>query len=431
MPTIFSTSADRCAMSCLEVTSCASIASLNCAPMDLTGLSAFIALCMTTDMSFHLIAVSDSSVSPTRFVPLNITLPFTISAGGDSSCATANSNVDLPHPDSPTTATNSPGSSEKLTLSTASTVPPSSRYSTDKSATSRMALLSGRMLACASTTSGPRLARLLATVPPVGALALERPQRRVADFVKRVVKQRERGAEKDDAQARCEDPQCLAGLVGLVVLRRLQHRAPAHLVGVAQPDELQAAGEQHRVQRVAQEAGDEQRRHRRNDLDDDDVEPPLAAHPRGLEEVAFAQRQRLTAQLPGGVGPAGQRQHRDHHARARAIEVPGDHDQQREQRYHQQDVRDEVEHAVPGAAEVGGGHADQHRDRCRCQADGEGDLQHGPGAPDHLGEQVLAEAVRAKQVMPGRPEADLVLTGDVRVAGRDHASEGGDQYEED
>src|SRR5215469_14727086 len=195
MPTIFSTSADRCAMSCLEVTSCASIASLNCAPMDLTGLSAFIALCMTTDMSFHLIAVSDSSVSPTRFVPLNSTLPLTISAGGDSSCATANSSVDLPQPDSPTTATNSPGASEKLTLSTASTLPPSRRYSTDRSRTSSMVPAGNWGAAPTSATSGPRLARLSGTDPPAyfklrppegrppQLLALERPQRGVADFV--------------------------------------------------------------------------------------------------------------------------------------------------------------------------------------------------------------------------------------------------------
>ena len=49
---------------------CARIASLNWAPMVLTGFSAFIALCMTTDMSRQRIVDSCPSVSPTRFVPV-------------------------------------------------------------------------------------------------------------------------------------------------------------------------------------------------------------------------------------------------------------------------------------------------------------------------------------------------------------------------
>ena len=35
-------------------------------------------------------------------LPANVTLPPVISAGGESSCAMANSSVDLPQPDSPT-----------------------------------------------------------------------------------------------------------------------------------------------------------------------------------------------------------------------------------------------------------------------------------------------------------------------------------------
>ena len=68
MPTMRRTSADRSAISLVAtVLPCARIASLNCAPIDLTGLSAFIALCMTTDMSRQRIADSWPSVSPTRF----------------------------------------------------------------------------------------------------------------------------------------------------------------------------------------------------------------------------------------------------------------------------------------------------------------------------------------------------------------------------
>src|SRR5579859_2816057 len=400
-----STSADRCAISWLEVIPCARIASLNCAPIDLTGLSAFIALCMTTDRFFHLIAIRSASVSRTMLRPLKITLPPMISAGGDNSCAIANSKVDLPQPDSPTTATNSPGSSAKLTCSTATTGPLSSRYSTERSFTSRMAP------GCAGTSTASRdSAARLDTGPPqperAGAGPLhppgtgqpQRAQLRVADLVERVIEQRESGTQGHDAQARRDDPQCLPGLERLGVLGRVQHRPPADLGGVTEAEELQADREQHGTKRVAQETGHDQRRHGRDDLDDNDVERPLAPYPGRLEEVPVAQRQRLRAQLPGGIRPAGEGQHRDHDQRAGAVQVTRDDDEQREQRDDQQHVGDDVQHSVPEAAQVGGSDSDQHRDAGRGDAYAECDKQHGPGAVDDLREHVLAEAGRAEQV---------------------------------
>jgi len=127
MPTMRSTSADRAAISAAERVPCARIASLNWAPMVLTGFSAFIALCMTTDMSRQRIAASWPSVRPTRFVPPNMTLPDTTEAGGASSWATANSSVDFPQPDSPTMPRNSPLLTLNDTSSTARTSPRSRR----------------------------------------------------------------------------------------------------------------------------------------------------------------------------------------------------------------------------------------------------------------------------------------------------------------
>ena len=85
MPTILSTSADRSAISPFEATPCARMASVNWAPIDLTGFSAFMALCMTTDRSRHLTVDSSLSVSPTMLRPLKITLPLVTSAGGTNS----------------------------------------------------------------------------------------------------------------------------------------------------------------------------------------------------------------------------------------------------------------------------------------------------------------------------------------------------------
>ena len=94
-----------------------------------TGFSAFMALCMTTEKSRQRSTFSCFSVIVTRFRPRNSTLPWVIRAGGLSSRASANSRVDLPQPDSPTTPTNSPSPTVKLTSSTA-TAGRSAAYST-------------------------------------------------------------------------------------------------------------------------------------------------------------------------------------------------------------------------------------------------------------------------------------------------------------
>ena len=52
------------------------------------------------------------------------------------------------------------------------------------------------------------------------------------------------------------------------------------------------------------------------DLEDDDVRAPLAAHPRRLEEVAVAQRERLRPQLAGAVRPAERAEHDDEREQA-------------------------------------------------------------------------------------------------------------------
>src|SRR6266487_2848795 len=68
-----------------------------------------------------------------------------------------------------------------------------------------------------AATAGSGSAALPGKVPPLRHS--QGPKCRVADFVERVVKQGERGAKPDDAQARSDDPQRLPGLERHVVLR--------------------------------------------------------------------------------------------------------------------------------------------------------------------------------------------------------------------
>src|SRR5215472_15890251 len=221
----------------------------------------------------------------------------------------ANSRVDLPQPDSPTMPMNSPRARSKLTSSTARTVPRSRRYSTDRSRTSSTfpEILPGplpRKPSPGALDTGPPAwtwGGCCASPGLPSPYAPGRPEGRVTDLVEGVVEQRERRPEQDDAQAGDNDPQWQAGLEGLVVLGPVEHRAPARHVRVAEPDELKAGGEQHRVERVGQEGGHEQRRHRRDDLHADDVQRALTADLRRVEEVPVTQRQRLGAQLPRRV----------------------------------------------------------------------------------------------------------------------------------
>src|SRR5215469_1660092 len=263
MPTILSTSTERRWISSLDVTPWARMASLNWAPTDLTGLSAFMALCMTTDMSFQRTAARSCSVSWTRLRPLNVTLPPLISAGGLSNWAMPNSRVDFPQPDSPTIARNSPGATSKLTLSTAPTMPLSRTYSTERSRTSRTG-------PCRSGLTRPywssASACAMAGKPPLGAglgglAGLSRSQRaqgRVADLVEGVVDEGERGAHQGDARPGHNCPLVEPAAERVVLLRPVQRGAPAHVVGIAKADELQAGACQDCVEGVVQEAGQQQ-----------------------------------------------------------------------------------------------------------------------------------------------------------------------------
>src|SRR4051812_35372046 len=292
MPTSRSTSAERSWISSRDFVPCATIVSRNCAPMLVTGFSAFIALCMTTERSFQRTAASCLSVIVTRLWPANCTEPAVISAGGLSSRAMANSMVDFPHADSPTTPRNSPGPTSRSTSSTARTAPADVAYSTVRPRTSRMLALG--------------------TGPP------HRAQGRVADLVEGVVDERERYAEQGDAQPGRDRPQWHAGLQRLLVLRPVEHRAPAGRVRVAEAEELESGRGQDGVERRAEEVRDDQRRHGGQHLDDDDVAAPLAPHPGRFQEFAVAEGQRLGPHLIGTVRPPGDHQD-DQHDQQRAL----------------------------------------------------------------------------------------------------------------
>ena len=125
METRRSTSADRSAISSLDIDEWALPTSRSCWPTVITGLRAFMALCMTTEKSRHRMWRSCLSLIWAISLPRNETLPDVIPAGGLSRLAMAKISVDLPQPDSPTTERNSPFARSRSTLSTATTGPES------------------------------------------------------------------------------------------------------------------------------------------------------------------------------------------------------------------------------------------------------------------------------------------------------------------
>src|SRR2546423_6087950 len=226
-----------------------------------TGFRAFIALCIPPEKPRQRNAFRLLAVSATRFSPLNHTSPAVTEAGGFSNCAMPNSIVDLPQPDSPTTPRNSPLASFRSTSATADTDPEDVAYSTRSPLTSSRApgsIGSGiRSLTSHSAADGGRprpepFRELLGTLPP------HRPQSRVADLVEGVVHQGERDAQRRDAERRGDGPPPGAVLQSGLRVGPVEHRPPAVRVRVAEPQELQAGGVQHREQRGAQEVGDDQ-----------------------------------------------------------------------------------------------------------------------------------------------------------------------------
>ncbi len=103
---------------------CSTSVSAICRPIVSTGLSEVIGSWKIIEIWLPRIARISASVSSSRFLPSNIRRPETILPGGEAISRRIESAVTLlPQPDSPTTASVSPGWTRKETPSTARTTP--------------------------------------------------------------------------------------------------------------------------------------------------------------------------------------------------------------------------------------------------------------------------------------------------------------------
>ena len=110
--------------------------SLICVPTRNTGFSAVMGSWKIIAISLPRMRANSSSGRPARSRPPNSMLPLTTLPGGDGIRPSNASPVTvLPHPDSPTRPSVSPGARSKLTRSTARTTPCSVANSTARSRT--------------------------------------------------------------------------------------------------------------------------------------------------------------------------------------------------------------------------------------------------------------------------------------------------------
>src|ERR687884_1954588 len=142
IPTAFSSSSAR-ARACFFVTSRWSwIASTSCAPIRCTGFSDVIGSWKIIAMSFPRMSRRRLALIVSRFSPLKIASPLEIVFRFGLSPMIVRQVRLLPEPDSPTMPSVSPFSIEKLTPSTALTIPSSVRKWVLRSRTSRRAIRS-------------------------------------------------------------------------------------------------------------------------------------------------------------------------------------------------------------------------------------------------------------------------------------------------
>ena len=246
---------------------------------------------------------------------------------------------------------------------------------------------------------------------PAGLLGLApgqagRAQPRVDELVDAEVEQRQRGAEEGHRQPGRDVPPPVAADLGVGVLRLEQHRAPAPVLGVDQPQEGQRGVGAHPVEHGEQERGRHDGQQVGQDLVRDHPPAALADDAGRVHVVAGSQRQGLGAQHPGSPRPAGDRDDQaDQHVvgGAGGRQEAEDHDEQRQRRHDQEEVGQHGQELVrPPAVQVPGADPDHHRQHGGRQPGQERDQDRAPAARQQLREHVLLGLGGAEPVRGGR-----------------------------
>ena len=178
--------------------------------------------------------------------------------------------------------------------------------------------------------------------------------------------------------------------------RVVEHLAPGRVRRVAEAEEgergLGEDHDRHRERRVRED----QRRDVRDDVARHQMPVRRAERAAAVDVVALPEGQHLGADQPGGRGPRGDPDHQDDVAHRRA-EDGREHDGQRQERDHEEPLRDAHQDAADLAAVEAGGDPDDRSDQDREDRRREAHEQARPRAPDELRHDVAAETVRPQR----------------------------------
>ena len=184
-----------------------------------------------------------------------------------------------------------------------------------------------------------------------------------------------------------------------VLLRVVEHAAPAHDIRIAGADEAQARFEQNRARHLQRGRDDHRGQGIGEDFAKDD---PGVARPVGAgrhDERTLSQRQELGAHQPRDLRP---RQDSDDEDRAPEVgaEHRDDDEREEEPRHHLEHLGQPHQHIVDPAAVESGDRSDRDPEHDRQNDRQKPDLQRGPRPVEDAAEHIAAQVIGAEQ-MPG------------------------------
>jgi hypothetical protein len=228
--------------------------------------------------------------------------------------------------------------------------------------------------------------------------------------------ERQRRREQEQAGEEHRPPRRVEDLAGVGDLLAPRRRARGHADAQIGQRRLEQDVGRDDERRVDDQRGDEVR----EDLPVHDPGVGRAHRPRGLDELALAQRQHLAADDAGDVGPAEEPDHVADHQQARLdqpTETPvrvqaarrDEAEREEQHRKGQDDVHRARDDRVRLASVEAGHDAEDHADDDLEAGREDRDDQRGPGAVEDPHEQVLARGVGPEPEVLVRPLRQAVL----------------------
>lgn len=227
-------------------------------------------------------------------------------------------------------------------------------------------------------------------------------QPRIGDLVDGEIEERHADAEEGERGAGGEDVPPGADREGRGLLRVVEHAAPGDRAGIPEAEKFQRRLGDDGEDDAADEIDADDRYHVGEDLECHDAPLRLAHHLGGFDEVLVLDGKRLGAGDAGAPGPGGRAEDQRDDDGACLADEGGEHQQQRQVGNDQHHVGEEADDLVGLAAAIAGDDAERGAGERDQQAGAETDGERGAGAIDQPGEDILADAGGAENMVERR-----------------------------